>query len=255
MPTWKRKFRHLINRLGYDLTRLPASRLSLSELEFDLPVLVSCDKPVVLDVGANKGQTIELMLSALRAPLIFSFEPNPTLAAHLSRTYGSLGIEVTQAALGSEEGTTILNVADSDDLSSILEFSRAKENPFYEAHTVVDRVTVPMLTLDTWAKKRNVQGIDLLKIDTQGFDLEVLKGATEMLSERRPRTILIEVSFISIYEGQCSFCDINDFLRSRGYALLTFYEIARPHLNIGWATACYLRDPIGTVWSPRHAGR
>jgi hypothetical protein len=81
--------------------------------------------------------------------------------------------------------------------------------------------------------------IDLLKIDTQGFDLEVLRGAAEMLCRRAIDTLLVEVNFISLYKGQGSFGEVERFLAEKGYGLLTLYEVNRPNFCMRWATACF----------------
>ncbi len=53
--------RRILRRLGWDLHRLAAPYLTLRDLEFDLPYLLAQDSPCVIDVGANKGQTIDLV--------------------------------------------------------------------------------------------------------------------------------------------------------------------------------------------------
>ena len=120
----------------------------------------------------------------------------------------------------------------------MLALDRSDESPFSKEGTRC-HVSVPITTLDLWVKKRRLTHIDLLKVDTQGFDLEVLRGASVTLSNKTVKTLLVEVNFVSLYEGQCSFGEIKSFLKDKGYGLMALYEVARVNLRMGWATACF----------------
>ena len=229
--------RKLICRLGYDIHRVPVDSLTLRDLEFDLPVLVDNRRPVVLDVGANKGQTIDLIHRAFARPSIFSFEPNPELFSALVAKYEARGVVVECFALGNREGSIGFHIAENSELSSVLALHRTDESPF--SKTNERRVIVPITTLDTWVKNRGLRHVDLLKVDAQGFDLEVLRGASTLLGHRGVKTLLVEVNFISLYEDQCSFGEVERFLKVKGYGLVALYELARKNLQIGWATACF----------------
>jgi FkbM family methyltransferase len=181
--------------LGFDLHSLPVDSLTLRDLEFDLCRLIKNSKPVVVDVGANTGQTIDPLRRTLDRPRIFSFEPNPTLAIGLKQKYSACDVVVEAIAVGSSEGQCTLNVLENDELSSILKLTRN------EAPSVSSVVSVPITTIDLHAERLNLAHIDLLKIDTQGFDLDVLRGTAQMLYRRAVDTLLVEVNFITLYEG------------------------------------------------------
>jgi hypothetical protein len=102
-------------------------------------------------------------------------------------------------------------------------------------------VSVPMTKLDSYIKQKCLTHIDLLKIDTQGYDLEVLRGASTILDLRAVGTLLVEVNFTCLYEGQCSFGEIERLLKGKGYGLVALYEVVRTNLLISWATACFQR--------------
>jgi FkbM family methyltransferase len=232
--------RKLLFRFGYDLHRMPVASLTLRDLEFDLPNLAKNRSPVVIDVGANEGQTIDLICRTLTNPTIFSFEPNPDLVPRLNDKYASSGVVVEGVALGNTEGSVAFNVLENTELSSILTLKRAASNPFSET-SVRRQVSVPVTRLDSYCQRQSLRTIDLLKIDTQGFDLEVLKGASMTLSRKAIDTILVEVNFADLYDGQCSFGEVERFLAERGYGLLTLYEVARKNFCMAWATACFQR--------------
>jgi FkbM family methyltransferase len=193
---------------------------------------------VVFDVGANRGQTIDLICRSLRKPKITAFEPNPELIARLQAAYGTTNITLEGIALGSSSGVREFNVLENHELSSFLELDRSTSNPFRQTPLHV-RCPVPVDTLDSYVKARGVNQLDLLKIDVQGYDLEVLRGASGLLADQLVETILIEVNFVQMYVGQGSFGEIERYLWDRGYGLLCMYEIVRTGECVSWATACF----------------
>ena len=103
------------------------------------------------------------------------------------------------------------------------------------------QVPVPVTTLDSYVEGHGIRRLDLLKIDVQGYDLEVLRGASQLLTQHRVETILIEVNFIQMYVGQGSFGEIERYLRDAEYGLLCLYETIRFGECVSWATACFRR--------------
>ncbi len=81
----------------------------------------------------------------------------------------------------------------------------------------ISSVEIETVTLDAWARENNVQAIDYIKIDTQGTELEILKGGINAL--RNVRALEVEVEFNPIYLGQPIFSDVDTFLRSEGFVL------------------------------------
>jgi FkbM family methyltransferase len=220
---------------------LPVERLTLRDLDFDLTYLVSNKRPIIFDVGANKGQSIERFRRTWRSGKIIAFEANPGLALDLELKWACPNITVKPVAVGSSAGCVEFSIFENDELSSCLNLSSAESNPF--ALTVLKaRIDVPVITLDAYAQEEGFKEIDLLKIDTQGFDLKVLRGASELLRRSSVDAILVEVNFIEIYENECSFGEIERFLAEMSYGLIGLYEVVRRHGCIGWATACFRRN-------------
>ena len=63
-----------------------------------------------------------------------------------------------------------------------------------------------------------------MKLDTQGTELRILKGGSELLKNNKIRHIQVEVEFVSLYKNQCLFCDVDSYLRRYGYYLHGLYE-------------------------------
>jgi len=82
----------------------------------------------------------------------------------------------------------------------------------------------------------------LLKSDTQGFDLEVLKGADRMLAEHRIRLIYLEIIFSKMYENLPRADKIYAFMADHGFELVSFYKTYFQNGRAGWTDALFI-DP------------
>jgi FkbM family methyltransferase len=115
-------------------------------------------------------------------------------------------------------------------------------------------IGIETTTLDAFCAAEEVDEIDFLQIDVQGADLDVLKGATHLLS-RSVTAIQIEVEFSHLYQGQPLFADIDIYLRNQGFTLFDLGVASRPRKispipgnrgfgQILWGDAIYFRDLI-----------
>jgi FkbM family methyltransferase len=116
-------------------------------------------------------------------------------------------------------------------------------------------LSIETTTLDVFFQEENIEEIDFLQIDVQGADLDVLRGAKNLLN-KTVLTIQIEVEFSPLYIGQPLFADVDGFLRNHRFSLFDIYTAHRPryhlkqksrnhpHGQILWGDAFYLRDLI-----------
>ena len=177
-------------------------------------------KPVLLDVGANIGKYALSLSREFPDAKIFSFEPNRNTFKILKQNVKDKA-ECINAGLGSEVKTgKIYTYADSLTSSHASIYSDVFK-VFHEAEKVVD-IDFEMITIDNFCAQRGIKEIDLLKIDTEGNELEVLKGGRKMLSEDRIKVIQFEF-------GECDVFS-RVFLRDF-YDVLSNYRIYR--LNSG----------------------
>lgn len=84
-------------------------------------------------------------------------------------------------------------------------------------------LSVTGTTLDDFCQVHGINHIDLLKIDTEGADLLVLKGAAGLLSRGGIDVIICEILFEPIYKGQAVFEDVLSFLRGNGMGFYNLY--------------------------------
>lgn len=176
-------------------------------------------KPLVIDVGANTGQTIARLLEIVPQAIIHSFEPSPSVFAELTARYGGYSnVKLWNCGCGSKTGSFVLHENQHSDLSSFLLPGKICWG------SVTKSVEVPVVSLDDWADQNQIDAVDILKSDTQGFDLEVLKGASRLFSQGRIRIVLCEVNFLPLYTGMGRFEDLYGFLVDHGFAMVSIYK-------------------------------
>lgn len=182
----------------------------------------------VLDVGANFGQFRDLVRQKLGfRGMIHSFEPVDQIAHGLKeKARGDAEWAIHQTALGSEQARVDINVTESPGLSSFLSPTNEAVKDFWDGSSIVERQLVSIDTLDNFVRRLDggvLPGPTFLKIDTQGYDLEVLKGAEKTLET--VRALQLEVSVRPIYEGMPGFREVLDYLMDRGYALSAMFPV------------------------------
>jgi FkbM family methyltransferase len=152
---------------------------------------------------------------------IISFEPLPEPFMDLERVLAGR-IEAHNTAVGAVSGRSSINVSARDDSSSMLPIGPRQVEEF--PGTGSERtLTVPVTTLDE-AVHGELARPSLLKIDVQGLELDVLKGATKTLASIDEA--LIECSFVELYEGQALADEVVTFMREAGFGLAGVHEVA-----------------------------
>ena len=233
----RKAVKHLLRRAGIDIRFIP-------ELGFDayadMRKLVATDRPLVFDIGANRGQTIEHFRGAFARPVIHAFEPGRDTFAELQRrTAGIPDLHLNNVALGARVESRTFLQNERDDMSSFLE-------PSVDAWgEIKDRYPVEITTVDDYCAARGIERIDVLKSDTQGFDLDVLKGAQGMIDRRAIRLILMEITFSDMYKGSPRFDEIYAFLADRRFALVSFYDFYHQRRRAGWTDALFTAEKSG----------
>ncbi|MCF8261869.1 MAG: FkbM family methyltransferase [Melioribacteraceae bacterium] len=174
---------------------------------------------VVFDVGANMGQFCIHCNEIFKNSQIYSFEPvNRTYEILTERTKRIKNISCFNFAFGEKEGSAEIFLQELTWMNSL--------NKNLNVPTGKDQKTqkVQINTIDSFAKSKNINSIDFLKIDTEGFDLDVLKGAVGLLEERKIKFIFVEVSFNERNNQNSSFDSINSFLRKYNFEIHGFYN-------------------------------
>lgn len=178
----------------------------------------------VIDVGANAGQFTRAALGAWPHASVVAFEPLPEAASALAATIGTVGkVELHRCALGATDGTTTFFPHRHSLSSSVLRVaSGAGDLPWAEE---LPGRSVDLRRLDTVLAGRTLARPALLKLDVQGFELEVVNGAAETLGQ--VDAILVETAFVPGYEGQPTFAAVDRVLWELGWSLARPLDVRR----------------------------
>ncbi|MEA2715130.1 MAG: hypothetical protein QOG91_158 [Candidatus Parcubacteria bacterium] len=171
--------------------------------------------PVFLDIGANIGLISLYVAAAAPAAKIYAFEPGPVQAGMLEKTIESnkltSRIELTIAALSDSAGRRKFHIHPAHDMSKdgLRDTGRGEKAMVAEVDT---------LTLDDWWEKTGSPRINVVKIDTEGAELLILRGARFFLAKARP-VVYLEIERSNLKAYPYSAGDILSFLGDMGYSL------------------------------------
>ena len=173
------------------------------------------DPRCIFDIGANEGQFAIGASAAFPEARIFSYEPGSAAFARLTAALGTNpNVELTQEAVGREEGEASLHVTTADQSSSLLELHRNHLEAYPEVRAL-RKETVQVTTLENEFRRISHEEPILLKIDTQGFEFQVLQGAGEAI--QRIRWIIFETATRPMYQDEVLFDDVSAWLKQRGF--------------------------------------
>lgn len=197
------------------------------------------NKITVFDVGANEGQSVIQIKESFDPTKIHCFEPNETAYNKLNSKYKKSDIVVANN-FGLGEANEIRDFFENDlsDMSSFLELGEKGWG-----HTGAPK-PVTIETLDNYCTKNKIEFIDLLKIDTQGFEMEILKGAVDALKNNRIHLVLMEITFAKIYNGLPPFDQLYKLLTESGFRLVTFYGQHYQDDLISWTDVLFINEKI-----------
>lgn len=207
--------------------RLSRHPIELRDRYPDLADLSLRRGALVFDVGANIGNFSESVLAHQPWVQIHAFEPLVEPRAKLQTAlapYGK-GIVINAIALGAERGERLFYVNNFDEASSFFENGRVLNGGLYGIDfSTVATIPVTIDTVANYVGEHRLERIDLLKLDVQGFELEVLKGAEPVLD--RIDAIYCEAQFEELYRGGPLAGDIFTWLHKRGFELLRMTEFS-----------------------------
>lgn len=212
----KKIVRQLLRKLGFDISRYLASNSPAAQLAKALEL---SGTTLVFDIGANEGQFAKEIRENGFQGSIVSFEPLTSAWKALNKAAltDKKWFVFKQSAIGDQNGEIEIHIAGNSVSSSIL--------PMLDLHSTaavgsayIDSELVPISSLDAVAIPFVEQNTKLfIKIDTQGFEWQVLNGASETL--KYAHGVLCELSLVPLYDGQKLWRDIIDRLDENGFML------------------------------------
>jgi FkbM family methyltransferase len=200
---------------------------------------------MIFDIGANEGQTVTRFRKMFPSASIYAFECDEITFSRLSeKTKVDHSITTFNIALGEKDGQATLYRNTHHATNSLLtNSSKISRYTSTEFCTPVGETTVPVMRLDTFCRNQEIPIIDILKIDTQGFEKNILLGAGERLHPDRIRGLFLEVLFVDLYQNQTWFHDVMEILHTRGYRFFGLDGIVHDKANgWKWADAMFIAD-------------
>lgn len=183
---------------------------------------------LIFDVGANTGQTVEWLRNFLPHATIYSFEPVSSSFAELKQNLSfDKNTVLEQLAMGDTVEKKSIKLFDEySTLNSLKE-----ELMNHGANAKEEEIRVS--TIDQYCTEKGISKIDLLKIDTEGYELKVLKGAENMLTNNRIAMIYCEVGFQGNNDRNTGFSELCKWLDKKEYYFFGLYQLDSDFWNEG----------------------
>ena len=215
----------LFTYFGYKIINLKKDKTNLDQF---INKIIKNSNPIIFDVGANEGQSILLYRKYFSNPLFYCFEQDIKAYQSLESKYKSDScINLNLLGLGDKQEVKIFNSYIETGKSSFLKLNENTDFIKYKAKSIGtevknylnDNYEQKIDTIDNYSKVNNISKINLLKIDTQGYEKNIIQGANKMISENKIDIIKVEIIFSLVYEKNFNIYDIEKLLIPNGYKL------------------------------------
>ena len=226
-----------------------------------LKLLVNEEEPIIFDIGANNGTSLKQFKEYWPKSKVHCFEPQNSCWETLQNSanqYSDNSVFINRVAAGEKESSSInfythdisdglsgfypVNLDSKDSIS--LKDAKDKElfNDYSESFN--HRSSVPMIRLENYILNEKIESINLLKIDTQGYEPQVLSGLGQML--QKIDVVISELIFYDYYDKKLSFSDLEKFLLPAGFSLYDISHISKNPMNgrTDWVDVIYINERI-----------
>ena len=214
-----------------------------TDLFEDIKSKINIDIKNIFDVGANIGQTALQFSEAFPNSHILSFEPiSSTFDILKNNTRKKINIDCYHFAFGDKINE--IDVKLFDESQSYLNSLKVKAMNQYD-FAKTEKVKVD--TIDEFLKiNKQINKIELLKIDTEGYEIQVLKGASYSIKTGKIKLIYLEAGFSKSNNRSTYYPEIHDYLDSNGYSFFGLYEISQKEIanKFQYGNALFVHDSI-----------
>jgi FkbM family methyltransferase len=203
----------ILKKYNYDIIKIP-----YGDLQKRMEIVRQCNIQTIFDVGANIGEFAAAMREAGYKHRIISFEPRKQAFLELQqKTINDPNWQCVNIALGNSEGTALINVAGNQTSSSLLAMSQLhvdiKPHSRYIGHEEIVLKKLDSVIHDYIEPQKEIY----LKIDTQGYEKQILQGAETSLP--LIRVVQLEMSLAELYRGGTLIYEMIPFMESKGFFL------------------------------------
>ena len=212
METLKRAVKRLAYSAGFQIIRTQSAPVGSHKLADVRKALAGEAAPVILDIGANVGQSVEAFKDLLPGSVIHSFEPSPAVFRELSAVAQRFeNVHPQNVGLADQPGQLELLENSSSVMNSFLDVGQDGWGK------IINKVSVPVTTVDAYCEAKGITQVSLAKIDTQGFERQVFEGSQKSLD--KIRGFQMELSLQPLYKGETLIQEMIALLRQQGFTL------------------------------------
>lgn len=252
----KRAAARAVKRRGFAITRVRDPFAAQAAL------LRGREVRTVFDLGANRGETVARYRTLFPCATVFAFEPFSACVRSLEERFGGdPAVQLVQKAVAEAEGGATLFVSGGPSTHSLLPRPASGAQYHPERAALRGEEEVATTTLHAFCAERGIETIDVLKIDVEGAELRVLRGAKDLLARKAVSLLLLETMFVEHYAGQALYHELAGFLHDHGYSLFDLYDLRRSAQNgqLRWGNALFvspeLRESVLDAVPAREAAR
>jgi len=210
------------------------------------------ETPIIFDVGANQGQSVEYYRRLFPNCIIHCFEPDTDTFKTLSENCKGLeNVFLNNFGIGSETNTLEFYKHDiNSEMNGFIKVNTKSKDSISlnsdkseEYKTKINHIsTAKIMKLCDYINDNKIDKIDLLKLDTQGFEEECLKGIENNFD--KINVILTEIMFYDLYEKSVSFYDLEKYLIPNNFKLYDISHMSKNPMNgrLDWVDAIYTKN-------------
>ena len=233
-----------LRAVGFEIRRVEFHRRFGNDFLRDIKQIVGSEDLTIFDVGAHHGETSVLFSSHFPTSIIHAFEPFSGAFQKLRDNTSPCGNVIPHnIALGRENGvSTIFLNKDSatnslfPNSSSLSEYADSRDGV-----KPIGAERIEVRRLDTFCDQNDISKINVLKLDCQGYEMEILRGSGCYLSPRHIDVIYTEVLFVHLYEGQAGFIEVFKMLNDSGFKFVGLYGANRNERGfLKWCDAMFM---------------
>ena len=225
------KFKILVNNLLIALFKIKIVKensklyLDYTDLDSNIKQLQSIQKPIIFDCGAKYGSSVERFKKLYPNSEIHCFEPVKTSIQKIQENFkNNNSIILNNCGVGDTNEKKVFN--EYEGRVGISSFREIKKDTAW----AVDRLNeekepkkyeVNIITLDKYCSENNINEINIMKIDVQGYETNVLEGAKNLLKLSKIDLIEMELHHDNLYNFESSYYDLEKYLIPNKYRLFS----------------------------------
>jgi FkbM family methyltransferase len=233
LEVFKKNLNIFINYFGYKIIKNKI-------YSFDHIYYYFLKNPLIIDVGSNEGQSVHRFLTIFKNPKIHCFEPTLKPYNILKKKYGKKKeIFLNNFALGYKKEKKLINIFQNSSNSSFnkpIKGSLWEKKKFFKSGNLIKNTQIVRIeSLDDYIKKKKIKFIDLLKIDTQGFENYVLKGSLNAFKNNTIKFIEVEFIMGNQYANRLNIIDLEKILIKNNFRLYGINQsgdlLSKPYMS------------------------